>query len=185
MWKWRMAVVQNNTAKPGQIRQNHSTVKKQLLLLAKSFKVTQEQLRNKLMERVIKPFIEKKRILIIPKTFLGKKFIWTEAQKAKLWEILSLVTCGIKPTSTRKSWRRMPCHHFMPWSPRILGLCSKIIIQNTPAGPPLKGFHSDLKSSRVPQSLGLDGHYWMKFFSRLRNEIILKLQLVCTLVIFV
>lgn len=78
-----MAVVQNNTAKPGQIRQNHSTVKKQLLLLAKSFKVTQEQLRNKLMERVIKPFIEKKRILIIPKVFWGKNLFELKREKLK------------------------------------------------------------------------------------------------------
>ena len=41
--------------------------------------------------------------------------------------------------STKKSWRRMSGHQFVTSSWSALGFCSRTMIQNTPASPPLNG----------------------------------------------
>ncbi len=41
--------------------------------------------------------------------------------------------------SIRKSWRRMFGHQFVTSSSSALGLCSRTMISNTPASPPLNG----------------------------------------------
>ena len=81
---------------------------------------------------------QKRNIIPTVKYGGGSVMVWAVLLLRDLEDLLWLMEPWIL-LSTKKSWRRMSGHLFVTSSWSALGFCSRTMIQNTPASPPLNG----------------------------------------------